>query len=276
MTNKNKKIKAEGLSPSQQNALDAVRSEENVFITGGAGTGKTYLINAICKGFTEQNKKVLLCAPTGITALNIHGVTIHCAFGLTGSVFITPKKHKISSRAPYSLNDVSVVIIDEISMVRCDLFESICTSIKKVEQRTQKKIQIILVGDFFQLPPVIERGSPDERLLKDYYGNSLGNGFAFATKSWRELQLKVVILNEGQRQKHQEFIYNLNKIRIGDYSGCDYFNKNCAQNPIENAITICAHNRDVEEYNNKKLSQLPAPQYEFVPFIHNIHHFTTF
>ena len=143
------------LNTDQQNALNAVNSGRNVFITGGAGTGKSYLLRAIVYSLRSSGKNVIVCAPTGIAAANVGGMTIHTTFNFNSNALISPKRKKSIQRVTAPVKGADVIIIDEISMCRLDVFEAVISSITKAEAVSGIHKQIIVMGDFYQLPPVI-------------------------------------------------------------------------------------------------------------------------
>ena len=144
------------LNKEQIKNLKILSSGKNIFLTGEAGTGKSFLIKEFIKQKTDEGKNVLITAPTGISALNIDGMTVHKAFGVPtpayGSVLskITLSKIKLVSVA-------DIIIIDEISMCRNDVFEYVYACIDKVKKELKKNIQLIVLGDFYQLPPVVTK-----------------------------------------------------------------------------------------------------------------------
>lgn len=174
------------LTTDQQKALDAVSSGRNVFITGGAGTGKSYLLRAIVYSLMSAGKNVVVCAPTGIAATNVGGMTIHTTFNFNSSALIQPKRKKPIQRVTSPIKGADVIIIDEISMCRLDVFEAVVSSIMKAESVSGIHKQIVVMGDFYQLPPVIDGGQFDRQILTDYYGPSLGHGYAFQTSAYQK------------------------------------------------------------------------------------------
>ena len=135
------------LNCEQKKALDILLSGGYVFFSGGAGTGKSYLIRSFLKAVTNKKRNiVLLSAPTGVAAVNIGGVTLHSAFHIPTYPCPVPDMENV----PHILYKTDILIIDEISMCRIDIFDYISTILGFLN----KKIQVICVGDFYQLPPV--------------------------------------------------------------------------------------------------------------------------
>ena len=233
------------------NSLQAVffkrmKNGENIFLTGKAGTGKSFLLNYFIEYSKTQNKKVLVTAPTGIAAIEIGGSTLHRTFRI-------PLDLKGIHAGPVGENRVvkeaEILIIDEISMVRKDVFEYVMKSVKS----NNKKIQIILTGDFFQLPPILR---DDEE--KDYYKHLYGNYkvYPFQSNFWAEFSFATLELQEVVRQTDRELIENLNLARVGDRRCIEYFNQFCNKIPEIDEINICSTNKKAAEINNDKISSL--------------------
>ena len=195
-------------------------SERNIFLTGKAGTGKTYNIRQFVEKMESEGKKVLVCAPTGTAAVNVGGETCHSLFGIP-----IPCYGVSISKTPASkikvLASADAVVIDEVSMMRNDAFSYAMRVLKKAEREKGSRIRVVLTGDFSQLPPVVQK--KDEKFLKKF-GYDL-SGYAFTTKEWSDLNLKVVELTKIYRQDEEEFILNLAKVRDGDPTCIPYFNQ---------------------------------------------------
>lgn len=144
------KVKEIVLNDDQKKAYELIKSKQNVFISGSAGTGKSALLDYILRHDSKISTRV--CAPTGIAAINVGGVTIHKLLDLHIEKDIIHHRPKSMSD---ELTDVDRVIVDEISMCRSDLFEWLSRCLKIAERTNNKPIQLIVVGDFCQLPPVV-------------------------------------------------------------------------------------------------------------------------
>lgn len=249
------------LTSDQQKALDAVNSGRNVFITGGAGTGKSYLLRAIVYSLMSAGKNVVVCAPTGIAAANVGGMTIHTTFNFNSSALIQPKRKKPIQRVTSPIKGADVIIIDEISMCRLDVFEAVVSSIMKAESVSGIHKQIIVMGDFYQLPPVIDGGQFDRQILTDYYGPSLGHGYAFQTSAWDDCHFLPVVLTQIVRQSDPAFAYNLNLLRVGDARCIPYFNTQSSPLEIPGAVGIYAFNANVSAVNDAMIDSLPGDEY---------------
>jgi hypothetical protein len=240
---------------TQEQALAKMRSGKNIFLTGLPGTGKSYIIRQFIEEKQNEGKQVLICAPTGIAALNIGGVTMHQAFSIPIPAYghyiteITNSKVKAALAA-------DIVIIDEISMCRNDVFEYFGYVIDYINKEGRDP-QIIVIGDMFQLPPVV----PEAEITKlKRYGFD-PSGYCFTSRYWKKLKFTPVVLTKIFRQQDEEFINNLGMLRLGSTDCVTYFNdrvkdiENC-NSPI---IQICSTNATAQEINDAELSKLNSP-----------------
>lgn len=223
----------ETLNEEQRNiADDLLKNRHNAFITGNAGTGKSYLLRVLVEEFRKRNRNVAVTAMTGLAALNIDGSTLHSFMGLG-----LDGKGKMSSSLKNKLFETKVLIIDEISMLDIEYFRNI--------YKYLKTIQVIVFGDFLQLPPI--------------------NGeYCFTSAEWSSMgfdrytyRLRTIV-----RQKNKNFITVLNNVRqnkIGDTT-IKYLRKLCITNKkIEDDskyTKLYTMNRDVDFENTKKLNEL--------------------
>ena len=157
-------------------ALKMVRLGRSFFITGKAGTGKTTLLKEIVKECRARGKNIAVSAPTGVAAKNAEGQTLHSLLGLKTIVFIPGKTRKwfrtMDDSRVKVIKNLDVLIIDEISMVRCDLMDMVDLTLQhyKGNNKPFGGIQVILFGDLFQLPPVVT-DEDKERLYSHYDHN---------------------------------------------------------------------------------------------------------
>lgn len=241
------------MNEDQKKAFEVLMSGKNVFLTGDAGTGKTFLVNKFIEEMKKQKKNLVITAPTGIAALNIGGVTIHSAFGIPvgkdlTKVFINPNN---------VIKAADVILIDEISMCRMDLFDVIGAIITSVD----KNIQLVVIGDFYQLPPVLN--GKDKKILDDYYKCDVGGAFAFESEYWKDFKFETVVLKEVVRQDNPRFITALNYLRKGNPISLKYFVAYCNKEPIKDAITIVGTNKRAEEINERQLGKIRTLEYTF-------------
>lgn len=249
----------EDLNEEKQQAFKVFCSGKNVFLTGEAGTGKTYLINKYLEYLHGENKSVLVCAPTGIAASNYTGgTTIHRAFNIPIVPSVIPLVYPTST----IISNYDVIIIDEISMCRIDMFDYIMRCVDASNKCRHIPIQVVLCGDFFQLPPVILE--KEKMILKKIFPN-FQEGFAFESNAWDKHNFVKICLKEVFRQNHDEFLIALNNARRGinlDES-IEFINNNCAKERIEGAMEIHSRNSDVSNINNSSLAKLPTKEYVY-------------
>lgn len=232
------------LTPSQEQAIKLLDAGFNVFLTGKAGTGKSFLVDYFVEKHPEKN--IIKCAPTGVAALNIGGATIHRTFGVPLSV-LDHHGACTSQEKLDVLKKADVILIDEISMCRIDVFEYVIRSLKRIGIGNK---QLVLVGDFYQLPPVLT--DKDKLAFTDLYGNKL---YAFESDMWSSSNLITVELTEVKRQsqKEEEFLLSLSKIREGNPSFGIF---QIANHADDNAVSLCPTNAKAKSINDEHLSRL--------------------
>lgn len=240
-----------GLTKSQKKAFQSITTGANLFLTGKGGTGKSYVIDRVKEWCTLNGLTYLVCAPTGIAALNVGGVTIHKAFKPGSVGILEPAKIPIDQQVRKRLEKVDLVIIDEISMCRADLFQFVAKVLFNVWKRKphNKRRQLVVVGDFYQLSPVI--GTGEAQAYEDMYHDMV---YAFQTPEWSQLGLETFELQESMRQEDKKFIAALDNIREG-VADLSVFQ---SSEPDPKAITICGRNAEADEINQRNLSLLIA------------------
>ena len=253
----------EQLNEEQLAVFTKAMSGDNLFITGGAGTGKSFLLRQIVASLQEKKKKVLVGAPTGMAARHIEGSTLHRIFGLgvglAENKIITKSNINHLMKGQYALiQEADVVVIDEISMCRSDYFARIA-NILSFEEALGHHIQLILCGDFFQLPPVVGKRE------QEYFANVLRNpqGWPFLSASWKSLHIETVELKTIIRQKNPTFAKALNAVRVGNPRALSYIASH-ASGHSDKAITLCGTNKAAATINEKALRELlnPIQDYE--------------
>lgn len=232
------------LTTEQQKAKNLILNGTNVFLTGDAGTGKSYILKQVINTLPPDD--TVVCAPTGVAAVNIHGITIHRLLELN------PDKDIINlhpEHVPNKLEKAKTVIVDEISMCRSDLFIWLSETLKLAEIKFKHPIQLVVVGDFYQLPPVLATHAE-----KEYFAN--GKVYAFNTAEWKSWHFQPVVLHQVIRQTNAEFSKALNSIRKGNTKYIHYLNSKSTKNRINNAITLVSTNKEANAINLKKVSSL--------------------
>ncbi|MDQ1555081.1 MAG: ATP-dependent helicase [Actinomycetota bacterium] len=244
------------LSPEQQAVFDAIETtRESIFVTGRAGTGKSTLLNHLS---WHTSKQVVICAPTGVAALNVGGQTIHSLFRLPIGVIAD---HDIDQGAELRklLNTIDTLVIDEVSMVNADLLDAVDRSLRQARQRPHEAfggVQVVLFGDPYQLAPV--PGDADERA---YFDDQYRSMWFFDAKVWDQADLRIYELTTIHRQHEDEFKYMLNAVRHGMVTAeiAGRLNEVGARPaPTDGAITLATTNSTVTRINASELQRLPG------------------
>ncbi|MEI7979522.1 MAG: helix-turn-helix domain-containing protein [Bacteroidota bacterium] len=253
-------------------ASDLVKNTNiSLFLTGKAGTGKTTFLKHI------QNtsiKKMVIVAPTGVAAINAGGVTMHSFFQLPFLPFVKDANHgfgqiecvnrythfknvKFNKEKIELLNELDLLIIDEVSMLRADMLDCIDETLKyyRRNQIPFGGVQLLFIGDMFQLPPVTSDN--EWSLLSKYYKSP----FFFSSEAYQQLNPAHIELSKIYRQKEEKFINLLNNIRHNNMDEYDFellqerFDPDAARYQ-DGLITLTTHNRTADSINQQKLSEL--------------------
>ncbi len=271
-----------------QKAVSFVRdTNENLFLTGKAGTGKTTFLKYIK---TQTSKQCAIVAPTGVAAINAGGETIHSFLQLPFGPFVpgtvggfgrqgdggTQDKHSLLSNLRLRdtklrlLRRLELLIIDEVSMVRCDLLDSMDLVLRHVRKNWSQPfggVQMVFIGDLFQLPPV----APEEdwEILRNYYNSP----YFFDAKVLQDNPPLYIELKKIYRQKEQAFIDILNRIRNGNVMQPDIDTLNKLYDPLpqkqDGYIILSTHNRIADSINQQALEKIPKPIHTFKGTITN-------
>jgi len=234
----------------QTEALEILKGGSNVFLTGSAGSGKTFLLNKFIAYLKDKKISVGTTASTGIAATHLNGRTIHswCGLGIEEKMNATVRKSIAKSEVRERIKKTQVLIIDEVSMLsakRLDLINQVCQQVRK-NKAPFGGIQVILSGDFFQLPPVA-RGEEDSRFVLD-------------SDIWRAMNLKICYLEEQYRQEDKNFYKILNSLRSRqDLEKIKKSLNTRLNKEIKSEIKptkLYTHNFDVDAHNNRELNKL--------------------
>lgn len=254
-----------GLTDGQQKAFDLVKSGRNVYLSGLGGTGKSYIVDRIIEWAKTSGKNVIVCAPTGIAALNVGGTTIHRALKILPEVTLRMSPEpKITKNSP--IPECDLMIVDEISMCRLDLFDYLSSVLNKAAEirkaRGKKRCQLVVVGDFCQLAPVIQQN--ERKILEAKYGFDVKGGYPFMGTSWDDWDFASVELTQAIRQRDAAFVTALNMCRVNDLGGVRWIEEHSSPKKIEGAIYLCGRNEEADRENKKRLDALagPAVQYD--------------
>ena len=246
------------LTPEQAHVMDIIDStREHVFVTGRAGTGKSTLLQEFVR---RTQKSLVIGAPTGVAALAVGGQTIHSLFRLPiGLVTPHTKMYPLSDDARTLLRKIDTLVIDEVSMVRCDLLDAIDRRLRSVRGRRTDPfggVQVVMFGDPYQLPPVLKEGVEKQYLVDNY-----PSPWFFDAKVWHEADPRVVELSDVMRQSEDEFRDILDRMRMGNMTADDgaMLNEIGARRPLpEGVITLAATNHTANTINARELAALPG------------------
>jgi DNA-binding CsgD family transcriptional regulator len=246
-------------------------TQESIFLTGKAGTGKTTFLKYLRE---HSSKNMIVAAPTGVAAINAGGVTLHSLFQLPLHPFLPTESNKLqllqniryNKQRVQLLRKMELLVIDEISMVRCDVIDAIDAILKSVRRNYSTPfggVQILFIGDLYQLPPVAK--NDEWRILHEYYDSP----FFFDSKAVKELQPLLIELNKIYRQKEESFVELLNKVRNNKMGreDDDLLHKRFIQDfqpaSEEKFITLTSHNNQADDINQRKLQKLTATAYTY-------------
>src|SRR3989339_1454151 len=211
---------------TQSQALYILKTGVNVFLTGEPGSGKTHLINEYIKYLRYHSIEPAITASTGIAATHIGGMTVHSWSGIGIKTKLEKSdlnKIKTSQYIVKRITKTKVLIIEEISMLTGDTLSMIDTVCREIKQNSKPLggIQVILAGDFFQLPPVVRREVNEN--TQTTFINKSSSIFAFESPSWKELNPIVCYLTEQHRQENGDFLNLLSAIRRNVFYGEHFF-----------------------------------------------------
>ena len=231
----------------------------NLFVTGRAGTGKSVLLQYLR---LHSAKKLVVVAPTGVSALNVGGQTIHSLFKIPPEL-VTKEKLQLSAKTEALLANLDAVIIDEISMVRADLMDGIEIMLRRAKRSRFPfgGVQLIMFGDLYQLPPVIH-----DQSLVQYFKEQFGGHYFFHAHCFRDDPPKVYELTENFRQRDSGFRAILNQIRGGELDHDLLESLNCRvveAKPEDGAVTVVPTNSMATRINQQQLQQLAGSSYKY-------------
>ncbi|TAN32513.1 AAA family ATPase [Patescibacteria group bacterium] len=253
---------------NQERALQILKTGANVFLTGEPGSGKTHTVNAYARYLRQRGIAPAITASTGIAATHIGGFTIHSWSGIG----VAPRldrylldKISTNERVVKRAGAAKVLVIDEVSMLGPETLSMVDAVLREIKRCREPfgGLQIILVGDFFQLPPV-EKNLPEiqNSLLQDRPAR-----FAFDSPGWKNLRPMVCYLTEQHRQDDPQFLGLLSAIRGNRFSDnhlslINSRKTESAQAP-DRVPKLFSHNIDVGRVNDETLSKLPGPEKTF-------------
>lgn len=233
-----------------------IEGGNNVFITGGAGVGKSFTLNKLKEKYKER---LHITSTTGVSAINVNGQTLHswAGIGLADKpVEDVVKKIRKKPALYKTLLCCEMLAIDEISMLDNITFDYVNEVLKAVRENDKPfgGIQVLLFGDFFQLPPV--------RMKED------GKDFCFNSQAWKDLNLKAILLKDIKRQSEKELSEALNNVRIDKTSAEDlkvFYKRDVAPDyeAPKDILQIFGTNADADAYNDKCFNEIPERPYTY-------------
>lgn len=254
-----------------------LKAGNNAFITGPAGSGKTFLLNRYINWLKSAGASVAVCASTGIAATHLDGITIHSWTGMGVRDSISKSELKDLLKRSYlrrRFSRAQVLIIDEISMLgaaQLDLADLLFRQFKQIDLPFGG-VQAILCGDFFQLPPIMRSPArKNTRETQASFGFGQENGelarFAYQSRAWKDLDLKICYLDEQYRQKDEKFLRLLNAVR--DNAAGENV-RQYLQSRVDAEITmpveptkLYTHNVDVDIENNLELQKISGKEFVY-------------
>lgn len=255
-------------------------TSRSVFLTGKAGSGKTTFLKHIVK---STSKKCVVVAPTGVAAINAGGVTMHSFFQLPFGPYLpgtqnkfngveVSDKHSLFRNIRFSrdkrdlLRELELLIIDEVSMVRCDMLDAMDTILRQFRRRYNEPfggVQILYIGDLYQLPPVTK--TEEWEILKEHYESP----FFFHSHAAIQAPPLYIELKKIYRQSDPQFIDLLNRVRNNNITQEDLqllnsrYEGRYTPPASENYITLSTHNYKADAVNASELDKLPGKLYRF-------------
>ncbi len=241
---------------TQSQALDILKTGANVFLTGEPGSGKTHTVNVYVEYLRAHGIEPAITASTGIAATHIHGQTIHSWSGIGINRTLSPydiDRIATTEHVVKRIQKTKALIIDEISMIDATTLDMVDTILRAIKQNDEPfgGIQIVMVGDFFQLPPITQVGQQPH--------------FAFVASVWGRMKPVICYLTEQHRQRDTEFLSLLSAIRKNTYGPEDHrvIERKLYQ-PTDDVIhdftatRLFSHNKNVDAINTVELNKLPT------------------
>lgn len=257
-----------GLNDEQQRVFDYIeKTSANLFVTGRAGSGKSFLLRYVAE---FSSKKSIVVAPTGVAALNAQGSTIHSTFrlpwGFLNGKSIDAAYSNLKSAQATVLRHLDLLIVDEVSMVPADMLLAIDQLLRRVRETDAPfgGAQVVLFGDPFQLEPVVT-----EKSLREYYVDVWGSPYFFSSPAWKAGRFEKIELTTSHRQKDSDFLEALDSLRRGTarFSHLELLNDRHHQDsniPITGTIRLSSTNRAVNQFNLDRLNEIPSPTRTYI------------
>ena len=238
-------------------------TNSSFFLTGRAGTGKTTFLHNVQK---MVDKQFIVLAPTGVAAILAGGDTIHSFFGLPMDVCTPGTMGKMSEARILTLIHADTIIIDEVSMVRCDIIDAIDYTMRKTLRSTLPfgGKQVIFVGDMFQLPPVLKSGAEHDMMVDLYHTEDC---FFYKADVFKRMRLVKIEFQKVYRQEDEDFLRILESVRLNKTTPeiLMHLNERVCQPTKDDGmvITLTSLNRNADVINQKHLAEIEADEYTY-------------
>lgn len=250
-------------NPAFLEALRIVRETGgNLFVTGKAGTGKSTFLRYLAQ---DPPKEMAILAPTGVAALNVRGQTIHSFFGFRPDVTVDAVR-EVKPRDPDLYRNLELLVIDEVSMVRADLLDCVDRFLRLHGPDCQRPfggVQVLLIGDLYQLPPVVTRR--ESPLIRGRYPSP----YFFDSEAFREADFHLVEFEKVYRQRDEAFLEVLNAIRTNAVRDehLEFLNRRVLPHfePEEGEffVFLTTTNARADEINDERLRRLPGERVRY-------------
>ncbi len=248
------------LNYEQKVCFDAAMTNQNVFISGPGGVGKSFVLRAITEEFKLRNRRYRVTASTGVAALNVGGITIHSLLSTGIAGCVTEVQSLIGTRQFHRAMDrlqfVQTIIVDEISMLSGDYVEMLDFWLKQVRSDPEPfgGCQMIFCGDFLQLPPVEKKENPVQWQ------------YAFQSPAWKKASFKEMDMHFSWRQEDQTFVNALNIVRFGKYpKEVRKIFRPCIGRELDMPTHLVCTNKEADEINFARLLAHGGTEYTSKP-----------
>ena len=250
------------MDDDQKKAFALIESTNtSLFITGKAGTGKSTFIKMIQEKIA---KNFLVLAPTGIAAINVGGQTMHSFFGFPFEVIGPHTQMKVSEEKQILLRHIDTIIVDEVSMVRCDMVDGMDRFLREAFHTHMPfgGKQVVFVGDLFQLPPVVSEPADEDMLCHLW---EKGKPYFYKAHVLKRMNLPKIEFRTVYRQRDSEFLEVLNRLRVAECTQQDLALLNqrvsYSDDTEDYSVILSAHRKRADQMNERKLAELEGEEF---------------